>query len=116
MMRRFLHSKLHRIKVTETDLDYEGSLTLDPNLMEAGRILQHEQVEVYNITQGSRFTTYAIEGRPGSGEVCVNGAAAHLANVGDLVIVVTYCELHNEEIPGYSARIIRVDENNQPIK
>ncbi len=114
MIRRFLHSKIHRARVTQTDLDYVGSLTLDPNLREAADMAVHEQVDVYNITRGTRFTTYVIEGKRGSGDVCVNGAAAHLAEVGDLVIVVTYCELHKDEIADYSPVIIQVDENNQP--
>ncbi|MDP8207953.1 MAG: aspartate 1-decarboxylase [Candidatus Electryonea clarkiae] len=115
MIRHFLHSKIHRATVTEVDLDYEGSLTLDPLLMEKANIAQHEQINVYNITQGGRFTTYAIEGSQGSGEVCVNGAAAHHAAVGDLIIIVTYCDLHEQEINQFSSTIVFVDEKNQPL-
>lgn len=113
MTRRFLKSKIHRARVTETDLHYEGSLTLDRSLMDHADILPGEQVEVYNISSGTRFKTYAIEGERGKGEVCVNGAAAHLANVGDLVIVVTYCDLTSEEIANYKPLVLKVDEKNQ---
>jgi aspartate 1-decarboxylase len=115
MIRRFLHSKIHRATVTETDLEYVGSLTLDLLLMEAANILPHEQVEVYNITNGQRFKTYAIVGEPGKGEVCVNGAAAHLAEVGDKVIVVTYCDLNKEEMDTFTPTIITVDDSNKIV-
>ncbi len=114
MLRTFLNAKIHRARVTETDLHYRGSLTLDPNLLEAAGIAPDEQVEVYNITRGHRFTTYAIEGQRGKGEVCVNGAAAHLAEVDDLVIVATYCLLEPGEVAQHHARVILVDSDNQP--
>ena len=114
MMLNMLKSKIHRATVTQTDLHYEGSLTLDPHLMRVADIAPGEQVEVYNITRGTRFTTYTIEGKPGSGEVCVNGAAAHLAEVGDLVIVVTYCDLPAEEVAAHRPLVIPVDEENRP--
>ncbi|MBD3167735.1 aspartate 1-decarboxylase [bacterium] len=113
MLRRFLRSKIHRATVTGTDLHYEGSLTLDPELMKRADILPDEAVDVYNITRGTRFTTYAIEGtNPGSGELLVNGAAAHLVEMGDLVIVCTYCDLGEEEWQTHESTVILVDENN----
>jgi aspartate 1-decarboxylase len=117
MLRRFLRSKLHRAVVTGTDLHYEGSLTLDPELMKRADIWPDEAVDVYNITRGTRFTTYAIEGEnPGSGELLVNGAAAHLAEKDDLVIVCTYCDLTEEEAKVHQPRVLLVDDNNNVIE
>jgi aspartate 1-decarboxylase len=113
MLRRFLNAKLHRATVTETELDYVGSLTLDPELMELADIRVDEQVDVYNITRGTRFTTYAIQGERGRREVCVNGAAAHLAQVGDRVIVATYVELEPEELDAHRSTVIVLGENNE---
>ncbi len=115
MVRRFLHSKIHRARVTQTDLDYEGSLTLDPDLREAAGMLPAEQIDVYNLTRGTRLTTYIIEGKRGSGEICVNGAAAHLCEVGDLIIAVTYCELTEEEYKSFTPKVIKVDDKNRPV-
>lgn len=115
MTRRFLRSKIHRATVTENDLNYMGSLTVDADLLDLAKIAVHEQVDVYNITTGTRFTTYAIEGKRGSGEICVNGAAAHLANVGDMIIVVTYCDLAPEEIENHTPIVIVVDSSNKAI-
>jgi len=115
MLRRFLNTKIHRAHVTQTDLEYEGSLTIDKELMDLAGILPNEQVEVYNITRGTRFKTYAIVGEPGKGEMCVNGAAAHLAEVDDLIIVVTYVDLHGDEIESHSPKVIVVDANNKPL-
>lgn len=114
MIRRFLKSKLHKAHVTETELQYHGSLTVDRDLMDAADILPHEQVEVYNITRGTRFVTYAIEGERGKGDMKVNGAAAHLAEVDDEIIVVTYCDLFPEEVEGHSPKVIILDANNRP--
>lgn len=114
MLRRFLKAKIHRARITQTDLHYVGSLTLDRNLMDAADIRANEAVDVYNINNGSRFTTYVIEGERGKGEVCVNGAAAHLANVDDLVIIATYCDLTEEEMEGFEPVVLQVDEHNQP--
>jgi aspartate 1-decarboxylase len=113
-VRTFLKSKLHGLTVTETRIDYEGSISLDPALMEAADILPHEQVDVYNITNGARFTTYAIAGRPGSGECGVNGAAARLASAGDRVIVVSYLGLENpEEWRRHRPIVKRIGEGNR---
>ena len=111
-MRPFLRSKLHRAKVTRCDLNYVGSITIDTDLMDAADLLALEQVDVYNITRGTRFTTYCIPGRAGGGEIGVNGAAAHLAKVGDEVIVAAYCFLDREDIPEHKARVVLVDEAN----
>lgn len=113
MRRPFLRAKIHRARVTRCDLDYVGSITIDRDLLEAADLLPLEEVDVYNLTRGSRFTTYCIPGVPGSGEVGVNGAAAHLAEVGDLVIVAAYCQLDREDIPHHRARIVLVDGANR---
>ena len=115
MLRRFLKAKIHRATVTQTELDYVGSLTVDPDLLDKTGILPHEQVDVYNITSGSRFTTYVIVGERGKGEMCVNGAAAHHAEVGDRIIVVTYCDLAEDEIANHNPVVLLVDDNNRPL-
>ena len=97
MLRRMFLSKIHRAVVTEADLDYEGSVTIDQDLMDAAGMLDFEEVHLWNITRGTRLVTYAIPGDRGSGTMCVNGAAAHLARPGDLVIVATFGELTDEE-------------------
>src|SRR5439155_14449246 len=97
MRRVMFKSKIHRATVTQADLDYEGSLTLDRNLLEAADILPGEQVHVWNVTRGTRLQTYAITGEAGSGVVCINGAAAHLVSPGDLVIVATFTDLDEAE-------------------
>jgi aspartate 1-decarboxylase len=113
MRRRLLKSKIHRATVTEAELHYAGSITIDLDLMEAADIVEHEQVDVYNITGGERFTTYAIPGEPGSGIICINGAAAHLARPGDLVIVASYADYEPEELREHEPRIVLVDECNR---
>ena len=95
MQRIMLKSKIHRLTVTDANLEYEGSVTIDKALMEDADILPYEQVNIYNVTNGSRFHTYAIEGERGSGVVCINGAAAHLAKKGDIIIIATYTMLDN---------------------
>jgi aspartate 1-decarboxylase len=113
MLRPFLRAKIHRARVTRCDPDYVGSVTIDRNLLEACDLLSLEQVSVYNITRGTRFTTSCLPGLPGSGEVAVNGAAARLAEAGDFVIVAGYCHLDREDIPQHRARTVLVDENNR---
>ncbi len=115
MLRRMFKGKIHRATVTEADLNYEGSLTLDPLLLEAADILPGEQVHVWNVTRGSRFTTYAIVGERGSGVVCVNGAGAHLAKVGDIVIVATFVDLPDEEARRLTPKVIFVNDRNQIV-
>lgn len=112
MLRPFLRAKIHRAKVTRRDLDYVGSITIDRTLLAAAELLPLEEVEVYNVTRGTRFATYCIPGEPGSGEVGVNGAAAHLVRVGDLVIVAAYCWLNADELTRHRARVVLVDDAN----
>ena len=106
-----LNGKIHRARVTEADLNYVGSISIDPILMKAADILPHEQVTVLNLMNGSRFETYAIEGT--DGQICLNGAAARLAQVGDLVIILTYIDLEENELPSYRPRVVFVDEENR---
>jgi aspartate 1-decarboxylase len=116
-MRRFMFkSKIHRATVTGADLNYEGSITIDRKLLELADILPYEKVDIYNITNGERFSTYVIPGEPGSGEICLNGAAARKVQKGDLVIIVSYCELEEEEIKEFKPTVVLVDEKNRPIK
>lgn len=112
-MRIMMSGKIHRATVTEANLDYIGSITLDPDLMEAAGILPYEQVHVLDVTNGARLETYAIIGERGSGEVCVNGAAAHLIHAGDLVIIVAYQHLTDEEARNLAPRTVFVDEHNR---
>jgi len=113
MLRTFLRSKIHRATVTQADLDYVGSITIDSDLLEAAQILPHEQVDVLNVTNGQRLTTYAIPGEAGSGVIGINGAAAHLVTPGDLVIIVCYAQYSAEELKGHQPRVILVDQSNQ---
>lgn len=113
MRLQLLKSKLHRATVTQADLDYEGSLTLDEDLMEAADILEHEAVHVWNVTRGTRLVTYAMRGERGSGVVCINGAAAHLVKQGDLVIIATYCEVDAEEARRHQPQVVLLGENNR---
>ncbi|MGE5180355.1 MAG: aspartate 1-decarboxylase [Bacteroidota bacterium] len=106
-------SKIHRATVTEANLNYEGSVTIDADLMEAADILPHEQVQVLNVNNGERFDTYAIRGQRGSGVICLNGPAARLAHVGDLVIILTYAWMEREELERHTPRIVMVDERNR---
>lgn len=110
-----LKSKIHRVRVTETCLDYEGSLTIDERLMKATNICPFEQISIYNLTNGNRFETYAIQGPANSGTICVNGAAAHLAEAGDLIIIVAYGIIEAGEALSFKPRIVKVDEQNRPI-
>ena len=113
MTRFFLRCKIHRATVTEANVDYEGSITIDRDLLDAAGLQPYEKVEVYNVTRGTRFETYAIEGEAGEGEICVNGAAAHLVEVGDLVIIACYCALEPEEVAGHRPTLVFVDRKNR---
>jgi aspartate 1-decarboxylase len=115
-MRTMMAGKIHRATVTEADLDYEGSITLDPVLMEAAGILPYEQVHILDVTNGARLETYAILGREGTGEVCINGAAAHLVHPGDLVIIVAYQQMTDEEAQACSPRVVHVDARNRILR
>lgn len=116
MLRALLRAKLHRLTVTERDIEYEGSLTIDKDLLAASQIVPGERVQVVNINNGARFETYVMEGKAGSGEVCVNGAAARLAEVGDVVIVIAYGYLDEAAVPSFKPRIVLVDEKNRVKK
>ena len=113
MQRTVLKSKIHRATITDADLNYEGSLTIDSELMVKADILPFEKVDVVNINNGQRFSTYAIEGEPGSGSICLNGAAARLGNVGDLIIIITYTDLPDEEARLHTPVVVLVDEQNK---
>ena len=113
MLRQMLKAKLHRATITEADLNYEGSLTIDCELLEALDIKPFERVKVYNINNGARFDTYAIEGKPGSGVIGLNGAAARKGMVGDLIIIVTFAWLGEDEMADYRPAIALLDENNR---
>lgn len=113
MQRLMFRAKIHRATVTVADLHYEGSITIDADLMAAADILPHEMVQVYNITNGNRFETYAIQGEAGSGIIGINGAAAHRAGVGDLVIIATYGPMAEAEAVRHTPRVVLVDEANR---
>ena len=110
-----MKSKIHRATVTDANLHYQGSVTIDPLLLAAADILENERVDVLDVTNGNRLTTYAIAGAPGRGKICLNGAAAHLVAKGDLVILVTYAELDEEEARRHRPRIVFVDERNRQL-
>ncbi|MCY3972630.1 MAG: aspartate 1-decarboxylase [Candidatus Dadabacteria bacterium] len=112
MKRSLLKSKIHQALVTEADLDYEGSLTLDPVLMEAADLLPHEKVSIFNVTNGHRFFTYVIEGGRGTNVVCVNGAAAHLAREGDSLIIASFASYDESECKSHTPKLVYVDERN----
>ncbi len=115
MKRIVLKSKIHRATVTDTNVDYDGSLTLDGVLMREANLIPYEQIQVYNITNGERFTTYLIRGKDNSGEVVVNGAAAKKANYGDKVIIAAYATMDEAEMDFFVPKIILMDENNSII-
>lgn len=115
MRRTMMKSKIHRATVTDANLHYQGSVTIDTLLLEAADMLENERVEVYNITNGQRFATYAIPGAPGRGEICLNGAAAHLVARGDLVILVTYAEYGEDEARDHRPRVVFVDAENRAL-
>ncbi|HOQ10188.1 MAG TPA: aspartate 1-decarboxylase [Syntrophomonadaceae bacterium] len=116
MLRYMLKSKIHRAVVTDADLNYVGSITLDPDLMEAADIVPNEKVTVVNNNNGARFETYVIEGKRGSGIVCLNGAAARLVQRGDIVIILTYTILEDEECRDFKPRLVYVNDKNQVEK
>lgn len=115
MLRTMMKGKIHRARVTEANVDYEGSITIDGALMKAADILPFELVHVVDVDNGARLETYAIEGEPGSGTICINGAAARLIHDGDLVIIISYCQLPDEEARNISPRIVKVDAKNRML-
>ena len=116
MLRTLLRSKIHRARVTQADLNYEGSITIDLNLLEAAKMIPFEKVDILNVTNGSRITTYVIPGIRGSGKICINGAAARLVKVDDVVIIVCYGEYTEAEIEKHEAQIVLVNEKNEITK
>ncbi|HEY5548164.1 MAG TPA: aspartate 1-decarboxylase [Coriobacteriia bacterium] len=116
MRRTMLGGKIHRATVTDACLDYEGSVTVDPDLLDAAGILEYEAVHIWNVTTGSRLTTYALSGPRGSGTVCVNGAAAHHAGVGDVVIIASLVELEDSEAQGWRPHAVFVDSANRVVE
>lgn len=113
MQRFMLKAKIHRARITEANVDYEGSLTLDADLLQAADMIPFEEVHVWNVTRGTRFRTYAMLGPPGSGVVCANGAAALLVEPGDLVIIATFTLMNDAEAREHQPRIVFVDEDNR---
>lgn len=113
MQRDLFKSKIHRIRVTGADVDYEGSITLDPDLMKAADIVPYERVHVWNVTRGTRLETYAISGTKGAGECILNGAAAHLNRIGDIVIVATFTVMNDAEAKKHKPTVVFVDERNR---
>ena len=114
-MRTMLKSKIHRARVTQCNIDYEGSITIDKDLMEAADMFQYEKVDILNINNSARFHTYVIEGERGSGEICLNGAAARLVAKGDIVIILSYHTISDEEAASFSPRLVYVDSQNRII-
>jgi aspartate 1-decarboxylase len=114
MQRFLLKSKIHRATVTEANLDYEGSVTIDEELMRAANIIEYEQVHIYDVTNGNRIITYAMVGPAGSGVICINGAAAHKVHPGDKVILATYSLLSEAEQSEFQPQIVQVDDRNRP--
>lgn len=116
MLRRMLKSKIHRATITSADLHYEGSLTLDEDLMDAADLVPHEEIQVVNVNNGTRFATYVIPGPRGSGTLQLNGAAARLGLPGDLVILMTYAEYEEAEARRHAPLIVHVDAHNRPVR
>ncbi len=115
MKRVLLKSKIHRATVTEANLEYNGSVTIDRDLLAAADIVEYEQVQIYNITSGTRLTTYAIRGESGSGVICINGAAAHLVKPQDLVIIASYAEYKEKAARRHQPKVVLVDGQNSPV-
>ena len=115
-MRTMLKSKIHRARVTALNIDYEGSITIDQNLMEEADILPYEQTEVLNLNNGARFITYAITGKRQSGQICLNGAAARLAKKGDIIIILSYCQIEDSETVSFLPKLVYVDNKNNIVE
>ncbi|GAO35307.1 aspartate decarboxylase [Sulfuricella sp. T08] len=115
MQRLMLKSKLHRVTVTHSELHYEGSCAIDENLLEAADIREYQQIDIYNVSNGERFTTYAIKAQRGSGIISVNGAAAHKANPGDLIIIATYAMYNELELQKFQPELVYVDADNRIV-
>ena len=110
-----LYAKLHRVTVTQADMNYVGSVTIDRTLLEASRMLPGERVDVVDVTNGNRLTTYVIEGAAGSGQICINGAAAHLIQPGDIAIIIAYAQMDEAEARAFVPRVVFVDHDNRIV-
>ena len=115
MFRTLLKSKIHRVVTTQCELHYEGSCAIDENLLDAANICENEQVHIWNINNGERFITYAIKGERGSGLISVNGSAARRASVGDLLIIASFAQVHEDQVAGHQPQLVFVDEKNQQV-
>jgi aspartate 1-decarboxylase len=116
MTLELLKSKIHRATVTDSDLNYEGSVTIDRDLMDAAGLLLHEKVQILDVNNGARFETYVIEGARGKGDICLNGAAARLVHKGDIVIIVAYAQMSPEEAKVWAPTVVRVDGKNRIVE
>ena len=116
MQRYMLYAKLHRVTVTQADMNYVGSVTIDRSLLEAAQLLPGERVDIVDITNGVRLTTYVIEGEAGSGQVCINGAAAHLIQPGDIAIIIAYAQMDEMEARRFVPRVVFVDHHNRIVE
>ncbi len=114
MLREMLKSKIHRATITDANLNYEGSITLDPVLMRLANIREHEKVQVVNLNNGERFETYCITGKPESGEVCINGAASRLVQIGDIAIIMAFTMISDSDSEGFAPKVVKVDSKNKP--
>ena len=108
-------SKIHRATITEANLDYEGSITIDADLMKAAGLIEYEKVQVANVSNGERLETYVITGASGSGVICLNGAAARKGNKGDIIIIIAYGQIYQEEAASFKPKIVKVDSENKPV-
>ncbi len=115
MRLNMFRAKLHRATVTHADLEYEGSVTIAADLMDAAGLLEHEQVHIWNVTRGTRMTTYTLRGDAGSGIVCINGAAAHLAEPGDKVIIAAFADVEEHEARNWKPTVVLLDDNNEIV-
>lgn len=111
--RKMLGSKIHRARVTQADLHYEGSVTIPPELLHAANLLPYEAVNIWNVTSGTRLETYAIAGKPGSTDICINGAAAHLMSPGDIVIIARFVQVEEADVASFKPTVVFVDESNR---
>jgi len=115
MLIEVLKSKIHRVKITQAELHYVGSITIDEDLMKAADIVENEKVQIVNINNGERIETYVIKGKKGTGEICLNGPAARKAQVGDTIIIISYCSLNKEEISSHNPIVIFPNNKNQIV-
>lgn len=115
MFRKMLKSKIHRARITHANVDYEGSITIPPHLLDAANMLPFEAVAVWNVTSGTRFETYIIEGEENSNAICVNGAAAHLVNINDIIIIASFTLLNDKDIKDYCPKAVFVDSMNKIV-